>query len=92
MPAIDYCEFSGMRVADCAHCRRGLRALPPVVAEALPEEEGLPPYLGGSASVMPGRPFHAQFPGACAACPRPVVPGELIKADGVGGWVHDDCE
>lgn len=41
-----------------------------------------------------GPVFVATYEGDCASCADPIVPGEDIRADGRGGWIHadDQCE
>lgn len=41
-----------------------------------------------------GKPFCARFYGECSACEEEIVPGEDIRADGDGGYIHADtsCE
>lgn len=91
MPAADYCDFSGMRIADCEHCRRGGKILPR--EDPGPQDDDASSFPRGSSSAMPGSPFHAKFAsGRCAGCWNAIVPSELIKADGNGGWIHVDCD
>lgn len=41
-----------------------------------------------------GAVFTAEYEGSCSGCEDPVVPGEDVRADGQGGYVHadDQCE
>lgn len=41
-----------------------------------------------------GPVFTADYQGTCSGCDEPVIPGEDIRADGQGGYVHadDQCE
>lgn len=41
-----------------------------------------------------GPVFMAEYDGTCSGCDDPIVPGEDIRSDGEGGWVHadDQCE
>ncbi len=40
---------------------------------------------------QPGPVFSAQFPGICEGCMGEIDPGDWIRADGEGGYVHEDC-
>lgn len=41
-----------------------------------------------------GRIIEARYQGRCSACDENIVPGEDIRSDGQGGWIHADtmCE
>lgn len=38
-----------------------------------------------------GRPFRAAYPGSCSDCGGRFGADDWIRADGDGGYVHDDC-
>lgn len=33
----------------------------------------------------------AMYPGDCSGCAGEIEPGDAIRADGDGGWLHDGC-
>jgi hypothetical protein len=35
--------------------------------------------------------FVAQFPGTCGTCSERIKPGEMIRADGDGAYLCEDC-
>ena len=35
--------------------------------------------------------FRAAFPGEDMCCGQGIEPGEMIRADGYGGYVHSEC-
>lgn len=39
----------------------------------------------------PGPFFTASYDDECSACGDDIVTGEVIRADGSGGWEHQDC-
>lgn len=52
--------------------------------------------VGGPVAVPledgPGPWFEANYPGECSACDeRHIEPGDRIRADGYGGYEHEDC-
>jgi hypothetical protein len=64
-----------------------------VTDDDLFEPPGTPARKTGRAAFGPV--FAAQFDNTlCSGCSDYVEPGEDIRADGLGGWVHadDDCE
>lgn len=38
---------------------------------------------------IPG--FTARYAGQCPACLEVISPGDLIRSDGDGGYVHEEC-
>ena len=53
------------------------------------EPDATPPRRQGLGPV-----FTATYESDAACCSEPIVPGEDIRADGRGGWIHadDQCE
>ena len=47
--------------------------------------------FGGAASEPEQPAFEASYDGPCSAGDD-ISEGELIRADGDGGWIHVDCE
>ena len=47
-----------------------------------------------SEPVRLGPVFMATYEGECTSCDEVIQPGEDIRADGAGGWIHADdmCE
>ncbi len=39
-----------------------------------------------------GPVFTASFPGEPACCEQGIDVGDRIRADGEGGWIHEECE
>lgn len=39
-----------------------------------------------------GPAFTASFDGEDSCCGAGITAGETIRADGSGGWIHDDCK
>ena len=37
------------------------------------------------------RPFPARYDGDCDACGYPFDAGDMIRSDGEGGWLCEDC-
>jgi len=77
------CPVTELVAAFCA-CR-GCRNLPDVAPLDLDEESDDRP------SARMGQPFDAHWPGKCSGCKEKFSPGELIRADGYGGYVIVDC-
>lgn len=40
----------------------------------------------------PGQLFFARQYGPCSGCEVKIVPDDTIRADGQGGYLHEDCE
>lgn len=40
----------------------------------------------------PGPPFRAGYDGECSNCGWEIEAGDMIRADGHGGYEHTDCE
>lgn len=76
------CEFSDMLVSQCAHCRAGGKILPPPDVER-PSQPARTPY---------GPLFFARHYGPCSGCETKIIPDDTIRADGTGGYLHEDCE
>lgn len=52
--------------------------------------------MGGSPRAVaddhgPGPWFPAAYPGGCETCGQAFHPGEMIRADGSGGWEAKEC-
>lgn len=88
-----YCEFSDLPSEICAHCKQGLRTLPLVTEQDDRDWHGAQPGRGNQdAPLAPGQWFPARWPGHCSGeCGRDIVPGDMIRANGTGGWVCENC-
>lgn len=87
----DYCEFSGLLADSCAHCKHGMSILPPVAGQDDRDWHGPQPGRGQhDAPLAPGRWFAAQWPGFCSG-DHPIAPGDMLRADGTGGWECENC-
>jgi hypothetical protein len=75
-----YCEMSDLPVESCAHCRTGSRTLPDTMFQANEMD----------ASKL-GPQVPAKYHGQCTGCGAPIRPGDLIRSDGVSGWVDEQC-
>ena len=76
------CEISDLLVSQCAHCRAGGGLQSPA---ELTEASVL-------ASVREHGPlFFAKHRGPCSGCDRGIWPDDTIRADGQGGYLHEDC-
>jgi len=66
------CEKYDLPVESCAHCTGAEER---ARAEEHPERQERGPW------------FEAKYEGACATCGDAIMPGDLIRADGQGGYV-----
>jgi hypothetical protein len=89
-------DTSVSHCADCGQARHPLVAgMPGPGKTAETVRGGMAAFLAGGPA--PGRPgygpwFPAGHPGACdGGCGGEIVPGDLIRADGAGGWLCRDC-
>lgn len=67
------CELYDLPAEMCAHCTG---------AEARARAEEKPEVRQAR-----GDWFEARYPGECATCGDPIRPGDVIRADGRGGYV-----
>jgi hypothetical protein len=44
-----------------------------------------------SNELRPGPPFTSRYDGTCSSCGIEFWPGEMIRADGAGGWLAECC-
>jgi hypothetical protein len=52
----------------------------------------LPRPVGGvTFPARLGPPVAARFAGECGACDQKIEPGDVIRADGEGGWLCREC-
>ena len=58
-------------------------------------EGGIDPSPGRTADLFddgPGPWFEAEYEGNCSGCDEyHIEPGDRIRADGLGGYEHEDC-
>jgi hypothetical protein len=74
-----YCDFSDLPVASCAHCKAGGRVLP---AEIEMTEAG----------PARGPWITAQYSGRCVLNRgHQIKPGDQIRSDGEGAWLCASC-
>jgi hypothetical protein len=82
------CEISDLPVSMCGHCRGTEAQEAPFGAESVD--------LGFGAAVESvteyGPLFFAARYGPCSGCETGIVPDDTIRADGQGGYLHEDCE
>lgn len=88
-----YCDFSDLPRDSCAHCRQGLRVLPQVTDQDDRDWHGPAPGHGQhSAPLAPGPWFPARLHGRCSGSEdHQIAPGDMIRADGSGGWECENC-
>lgn len=88
MMAEPYCDLMDLPASTCAHCT-GAKA-PEEAAEKAPtlttEIRGGFRRLASTGSKV--AEFHTRCP---AGCGDPIEPGDNIKQDASGDWVHEEC-
>lgn len=88
-----YCDFSDLPADSCAHCKRGMKTLPRVAEQDDRDWHGPAPGGGQhNAPLAPGPWFAARWPGRCSGDEgHHIAPGDMIRADGTGGWACENC-
>lgn len=83
-PSLDErCPLTELLVDECAHCRK----LPDAEVDDDPFDDPAPPRRAGQAASW----FRAAYPGACSSCGDGFDEGDVIRADGEGGYEMRDC-
>jgi hypothetical protein len=80
------CERTELPASMCSHCRGLPWAAPVVDPELDPFSSPAPPTPG-----RPGTWFVARYGDNCGACGGDIIPGDTIRADGLGGYECGDC-
>jgi len=74
----DLCELTELFKSGCAHCRN------------IPDLDAEPATTRRGDGEGPGPIIAARWPGRCV-CDQPFAAGDLIRADGEGGWLAGCC-
>jgi hypothetical protein len=69
------------------------RPTPPPPGSSSSSAADLSAFLFGDEldDTGPGPWFEAAYEGTCSALADPIEPGDIIRADGNGGYEHEDC-